>query len=324
MPTTSPPSCSTSRTFAADVPPVASRSSWIEHARARADRVLVQLQARLAVLERVLDADRPPRQLPRLARGDEPCAELVSERPAEDEPPRLRAEDELRRARSCPLGELVDRRPERGRVGEQRHDVLEEDPRLREVRDVPDVRLQIRHLRGELAQVAHEEELRQLLREAGEGAEILERGLAPLRRPGAQRRRDELLDERGLAVGGVAEGAQMARADAEADEARADERNLRVGLDVAPLAGDRPRRDEPVLLELAGELRRDPAALAAARPRSSSCSSSPASASGRRRVRSAEPGAASSWRMTRSGRNSSRCMRRIARSRSSSSSPKSR
>src|SRR4051812_24173409 len=116
--------------------------------------------------------------------------------------------------------------------------------------------------RGELAQVTDEEQLRELLREARERAQILERRLPSLRRACAQGRGDELLDERGLAVGRVAEDTQVPCADAEAHEPRADERHLGVGLGVAALACDRARRDESVLLELAGELRRDPAALA--------------------------------------------------------------
>src|SRR3954453_3542462 len=50
-----------------------------EHARPRTDRILVQLEGRVAVLECVGDADGAPRELARLARGDEAGAELVRE-----------------------------------------------------------------------------------------------------------------------------------------------------------------------------------------------------------------------------------------------------
>ena len=58
------------------------------------------------------------------------------------------------------------------------------------------------HRAGELAQLAPEEELRQLLRELAERLEVREPGRAPLGVARAQRRRDELLEQRRLAVGG--------------------------------------------------------------------------------------------------------------------------
>src|SRR5205823_7152830 len=68
----------------------------------------------------------------------EAAADLTRDRGAEDEAPRLRAEDELRCAQLPPPGELVDRVREGYRVGEQRRHVLEADARLGPVRDLAD------------------------------------------------------------------------------------------------------------------------------------------------------------------------------------------
>ncbi len=137
-PATTPPRPSTSSTFARAVPPVASTSSRTIDARSLRDRVAVHLQAVRPVLERVRRLDRLARELAGLARRDEARAERIRERRAEDEPARLGTEDELRLARSRPVGELPDRLREVLRVGDQRHEVLEDDPLAREVRDVAD------------------------------------------------------------------------------------------------------------------------------------------------------------------------------------------
>ena len=65
---------------------------------------------------------------------------------------------------------------------DQRHQVLEDDPRLREVRDVADERLQMvaSSSVGRLAEVADEQELGELLRDARERLEIVERRPAAL------------------------------------------------------------------------------------------------------------------------------------------------
>src|SRR4051812_4355619 len=120
-----------------------------EDARAARDRVRVQLESVEAVLESVLGAHRPPGQLSRLARSHEPALEPVGERGAEDEAAGLGAQDEVGLPRLGKLGELFDRFLQRLPVGEQRHDVLEDDSPLGEVWDVPDLRLEIdRHARA--------------------------------------------------------------------------------------------------------------------------------------------------------------------------------
>ena len=101
-PTTTPPSCSTSRTVAAAVPPVASTSSTISTRSPGCDRVAVDLEQVGAVLELVLLALDLPRQLAGLADRDEAGAEPVGDRRGEDEAAGLDAEhlvDRLRRAK---------------------------------------------------------------------------------------------------------------------------------------------------------------------------------------------------------------------------------
>src|SRR5436190_12252204 len=107
------------------------------------DCVRMELQGVLAVFERVRGAHGLPGQLPGPSRGHEPAPELVGEHRAEDEPARLGAEDHVRLARLDPVGEQVDRLRERPLVAEQRHDVLEDDPGLREVRDVANLALEV-------------------------------------------------------------------------------------------------------------------------------------------------------------------------------------
>ena len=122
--------------------------------------------------------------------------------------------------------------------------------------------------------VAPEEELRELLRELGERLQVLEPGLAALGVARAERRRDELLEQRRLPVGGGAERAQVAGVDAEAREPPARRGDLRVALAVEALAALEPRLQQPELLELAREVagrcrRGRRARRARARPRSS-------------------------------------------------------
>src|SRR5919197_564197 len=107
-----------------------------EHACAATDHLSVQLERVLSVLERVGGTDGLGRQLAGPAGGDEPTADLARDRSAEDEAARLRAEHEVGVALLGPRSELLDRLPQRLRIGEQRHDVLEDDARLREVGDV--------------------------------------------------------------------------------------------------------------------------------------------------------------------------------------------
>ena len=91
---------------------------------------------------------------------------------------------------------------------------------------------------------------------------------------------------------------------------------------IALLARDGAGCEQPEVLELPGETRVDPGALAeVVEVELVLLAASDLRAGAYGRVR---PGRASSCRITRSGRNSSRCSRRIVSSRSTSSSLKSR
>ena len=113
-----------------------------------------------------------------------------------------------------------------------------------------------------MPQVAPEEELRELLRQLGEALELLDPGLAALGVPRPERRRDELLEQCGLAVGAVTEGAEVPRRDAVARELGAGRGHIRVGRAVELAAALLARLEQAVLLELLRELRRDPGPLA--------------------------------------------------------------
>ena len=177
----------------------------------------MHLQAVGAVLERVDNLDGLPRELARLPRGHEAAAEPVCERAAEDEAASLRAEDDVGTKRPSELLEPIDRLPEVDGIGDERHHVLEHDPRLREVGHVANPVAQIqrrlgahrgdptaRHLSralGEHAQLTPEEEARELLRGLSQCMEILEAALAALGVARPQRGRDELLEQTRLPAG---------------------------------------------------------------------------------------------------------------------------
>src|SRR5436190_2959756 len=117
-------------------------------------------------------------------------------------------------------------------------------------------------MRGDLAEVAPEEQLGELLRYLGEGLELLDAGLAPLRIARAQRGRHELVQQSGLPVGRRAERAQVACGQPVARELGACDRDLDVPglvMTVAPFA---PRLEQAELLQLPRQLRRDRRALA--------------------------------------------------------------
>ena len=114
-----------------------------DDARAGPDRVLVHLELGDAVLGLVGDLVALGRQLPGLSRGDEARVEPRGERAAEDEAAGLDADDDVDVLADEALGDRVEDDVERPRVGEERRDVLEEDPRGREVRDVADLALRV-------------------------------------------------------------------------------------------------------------------------------------------------------------------------------------
>jgi len=113
-----------------------------EHALARVDRVDVDLDRIGPVLEAERLAQRLRRQLARLADRAEPRAEAVGHRTAENEPPALDAHDDVDARPGKRRREALDGGPEPFRVAKQRRDVVEENARLREIRDVPDAALE--------------------------------------------------------------------------------------------------------------------------------------------------------------------------------------
>ena len=197
------------------------------------------------------------------------------------------------------------------RVGDQRHQVLEDDPLASGSRGRHGSGRGGRALTGRATtpQVARAAAAARAPAPRRQRLEIVERRLAPLRVARAKARRDELLEQRRLPAGGGAEGAQVARVDPVARDAGAARRRCRPRS--RGRGGRRPRAglDEVVLLQLAREVGRD-AARSHSSARSISSSRS-AEATCTRRVRSAALGASSASRITRSGRNSSRCSRRI-------------
>ena len=114
----------------------------------------------------------------------------------------------------------------------------------------------------EQAQLAPEEEPRELLRRLGERLQVVEAGLAPLGVARAERGRDELLEQAGLAPGRVPEGAEVPGVDPVLGEPAAGGGDLGVALAVEPLAALDARREQAVLLERARERRVDAGALA--------------------------------------------------------------
>ena len=114
----------------------------------------------------------------------------------------------------------------------------------------------------ESAELAPEEQPRELLRGLGERLEVVEPGLAALGVARAQGRRDELLEQARLPPCRVAEGAEVPCVDPVAGEPPARRCDLGVALAVAALAALDPRREQPELLERSCELAVDAGALA--------------------------------------------------------------
>ena len=220
--------------------------------------ICVDLQAVRPILEIVGGLDGVPRQLARLARRHEAAVEPIGERTAEDEASRLGAENDVWPKRTRELLEPVDRLAEIGRVGDERHQILEDDPGLREIRDVADAVAQVergprRHSRilslGEQPQLTPEEKPRELLRRRGECLQVFEPRLAPLRVPRPQGWCDKLLEQARLTSGRVAEAAEVASVDPVLGELAARGSDLCIALAKEALPTLDARGEKPVLLE---------------------------------------------------------------------------
>ena len=141
-PCTTAPACSISWAVARAVPPVASTSSMTRTRSPACERVGVHLEGLLAVLQLVADRAGLPGQLAGLAHGHEADPERERHGCREDEPAGLHADDLVDHDRpvlvTTGVGERLDDSGEGRVVVEQRGDVLEGHPRLREVGDVAD------------------------------------------------------------------------------------------------------------------------------------------------------------------------------------------
>ena len=119
---------------------VESVNGEIYDALAGLDGVLVDLEHALSVLEAVLLPIGAPGQLPGLAYDREALSEHAGERRAEDEAARLDADDPIGPPAGRMLREPIDHAAERHRIGDQRREILEDDPFLGEIHDVADPR----------------------------------------------------------------------------------------------------------------------------------------------------------------------------------------
>ena len=96
--------------------------------------------------------------------------------------------------------------------------------------------------------------MRELLRDARERFEVVERSLSALGIARAESWRDELLDERRLAPGGRQDRAQMPRIDAEAREPRRGRGDVGLAFAIEVVTALDARDDDSELLELAQKL----------------------------------------------------------------------
>src|SRR6266852_8172055 len=95
------------------------------------------------VLQRVLYALRRGGQLSRLPDGDQPCPERECDGRAEQKATRFDRHDARNAPSAVRLRHRLDSLTEKLDVQEHRRDVLEHDPGLREVVDIPDRALQL-------------------------------------------------------------------------------------------------------------------------------------------------------------------------------------
>src|SRR4051812_914686 len=266
-PTTVPPSPSTRPAIASTVPPVASTSSWMTTlapspiASAATSSVFWPYSSAY-VAETVSGGSLPGR---RAATKPHPASTAIagpSQKPRASAPSTRSAPRSRVQSASCPTacrsasgssssGEMsLKPTPGSGKSGTSR---------TRVVRSIPATRARLLH---QVADVAPQQQVRQLLRALREPLQVAERGLATLGAPRAQGGAEHRLEQAALAVGRGAEGAQVPRFDPEARERLAGRRDLRVALGVDPLPILDARLEQPELLELAGSIGGDAGAVA--------------------------------------------------------------
>src|SRR5581483_3712792 len=98
----------------------------------------VHLEAFRSVFELVVDPVHVVGKLALLSRRDEPRVQTVGNRRRHDEPAGFDTEDASDTVADEPVDDRVDHRREPDLVAEQRRDVLEDNARCGEVRDIPD------------------------------------------------------------------------------------------------------------------------------------------------------------------------------------------
>ena len=128
------------------VPPVASTSSWTRTRWPVPIASACSSSASKPYSSAYFGAHRPPRQLPGLARGDEAAAEPHASAPPVMKP-RASAPRTMSGFRGSPTRRARRPSPAAPPGREQRHDVLEDDPGLGEVRDVADHRGEVERSR---------------------------------------------------------------------------------------------------------------------------------------------------------------------------------
>jgi len=110
---------------------------------ARLNRIVLKLDRVSAVLESIAMVDSWAWQLASFARHYEAAAERVGQRCGNEKSPRLDPDEKIRAERANRIGEPFHSAAPSARLREQRGDVVEQDPRLREIGDRPDVLLKI-------------------------------------------------------------------------------------------------------------------------------------------------------------------------------------
>src|SRR5579884_11777 len=266
-PTTVPPSPSTRPAIASTVPPVASTSSWMTTrapppiASAATSREFWPYSSAY-VAETVSGGSLPGR---RAATNPQPASTAIagpSQKPRASAPSTRSA----RRSRVQPASSLTACRRASGssRSGEMS---LKPTPgsgksgtsRTRVVRSIPAMRAR---LLDEVADVAPQKQVCELLRVLRESLQVRDGGLPSLGAARAQGGCDHGFEEAALPIGRGAERPQVPGADPEARERLAGRRELRLTLGVESLPVLDPRLEQPEFLEFARTVDVDACALA--------------------------------------------------------------
>ena len=199
---------------------------------------------------------RVARQLAGLARRDEAGAQLARDRAAEDEAARLSGTTEsIERGAPMRPPATLHAPVQRGGVEQQRRDVAEHDAAGFGKSGISaDARERSPHL-AIAAQVADQQQVLEIRRDGGEVLERLDRLSAPLRITRPQRRGEDLLEQRGLAIGECAEDAQVAPGHAVPRQLGDGANDLALGLVVVADTRALFALDDAVVLELQHESR---------------------------------------------------------------------